>query len=49
MKIKKILSVNVSLYFSFKTPEKIKVKAHKRIRNGKVETVRSHYRRVVER
>ena len=46
MKKEKIVRLSVSLYFAFKTPKLIKVKAHKRIRNGKVEAVRSHYRRI---
>lgn len=44
MKIEKIVRMSVSVYVAFKTPKLIKVKAHKRIRNGKVEAVRSHYR-----
>ena len=36
----------VSLYLGFKAPKLVKVKAYKRIRNGKVEKVRSHYRNV---
>ena len=36
----------VSLYLGFKAPKLVRVKAYQRIRNGKVEKVRSHYRRV---
>ena len=36
----------VSLYLGFKAPKLVKVKAYQRIRNGKVEKVRSHYRNV---
>ena len=39
----------VSLSLEFKAPKLVKVKAYKRIRNGKVEKVRSHYRIVVGR
>ena len=38
--------MSVSLYLEFEAPKLVKVKAHKRIRNGKVQKVRSHYRRV---
>ena len=38
--------LKVSLYLGFKAPKLVKVKAYKRIRNGKVEKVRSHYRNV---
>ena len=47
--MKKILLLKVSLCVAFKTPKLIKVKAHKRIRNGQKEAVRSHYRCVEER
>ena len=46
MKIEKIIRLRVSLSFEFKAPKLVKVKAYKRIRNGKVEKVRSHYRNV---
>ena len=38
--------LKVSLCLGFKAPKLVKVKAYKRIRNGKVEKVRSHYRNV---
>ena len=43
---KKVIRMSVSLYLEFEAPKLVKVKAHKRIRNGKVQKVRSHYRRV---
>ena len=42
----KVFRLSVSLYLGFKAPKLVKVKAYKRIRNGKVEKVRSHYRNV---
>ena len=36
----------VSLYLGFKAPKLVKVKAYKRVRNGKVEKVRSYCRNV---
>lgn len=36
----------MSLYFGFEAPKLVRVKAYERIRNGKVEKVRSHYRNV---
>ncbi len=39
--MKKIKRLKVSLDFEFKAAELVKVKAHKRIRNGKVVKVRS--------
>ena len=42
----KVFRLSVSLYLGFKAPKLVKVKAYKRIRNGKVEIVRSHYRHV---
>ena len=45
MKRKEFL-LSVSLYLGFKAPKLVNVKAYKRIRNGKVEMVRSHYRLV---
>lgn len=44
MKKEKIIRLRVSLSFEFKAPKLVKVKAYKRIRNGKVEMVRSHFR-----
>lgn len=38
--------MKVSLYYEYKAPKLFKVKAYQRIRNGKVEKVRSHYRNV---
>ena len=49
MKTEKIIRLRVSLSLEFKAPELVKVKAYQRIRNGKVEKVRSHYRIVVGR
>ena len=43
---KRFFRVGLSLYLEFEAPKLVKVKAHKRVRNGKVEKVRSHYRRV---
>lgn len=42
----KVFRLSVSLYLGFKAPKLVKVKTYKRIRNGKVEIVRSHYRNV---
>jgi hypothetical protein len=36
--------MRVSLCFEFKAPKLVKVKAYKRLHNGKVIKVRSHYR-----
>ena len=36
----------VTLYFVYEIIRFVKVKAYKRIRLGKVERIRSHYRRV---
>ena len=49
MQTEKIIRLRVSLSFEFKAPKLVKVKAYKRIRNGKVEMVRSHFRVVVGR
>ena len=49
MKTEKIVRLSLSLYLEFEAPKLVKVKAYKRIRNGKVEMVRSHYRIVVGR
>ena len=43
---KKVYRLRVSLYYEFKAPKLVKVKTFKRIRNGKVENVRSHFRYV---
>lgn len=43
---KKEFLLSVSLCLGFKAPKLVKVKAYKRVRNGKVEKVRSHYRNV---
>ena len=43
---KKVFLLSVSLCLGFKAPKLVKVKAYKRVRNGKVEKVRSHYRNV---
>ena len=47
--MKRISYIVVTLYFVYGIPRIVKVKAYKRIRNGKVEKVRSHYRIVVGR
>ena len=44
--MKQINQMTVSLYFEFKAPKLVKVKAHTRIQGGKVVKVRSYYRRV---
>ena len=44
MKKEKVYRMSVSLYLEFEAPKLVKVKTYKRIRNGKVEKVRSHYR-----
>ena len=49
MQTKKILRLRMSLSIEFKAPKLVKVKAYRRIRNGKVEIVRSHFRIVVGR
>lgn len=38
---KKVIRMSVGLYLDFEDPKLVKVKAHKRIRNGKIEKVRS--------
>lgn len=43
---KRILYIVVSLYDVYSTLKLVKVKAYQRLRRGKVEKVRSHYRRV---
>ena len=42
----KVFRLSVSLCLGFKAPKLVKVKAYKRVRNGKAEIVRSHYRNV---
>ena len=49
MKTEKSIRLRVSLSLEFKAPKLVKVKAYQRIRNGKDEKVRSHYRIVVGR
>ena len=44
--MKRISIIVVSLYFVYGITRFVKVKAYKRVRFGKVETVRTHYRRV---
>lgn len=46
MKQKGVFRIGLSLYFGFEAPKLVRVKAYERIRNGKVEKVRSHYRNV---
>ena len=43
---KKEYRLSVSLYYESRAPKLVKVKTFKRVRNGKVEKVRSHYRHV---
>jgi hypothetical protein len=42
----KNIHIKVSLDLEFEAPKLVRVKAHRRIQNGKVVKVRSHYRRV---
>ena len=44
--MRKIFHLEVSLYSECEAPKLVKVKAHKRVLNGKVVKVRSYYRRV---
>ena len=44
--MKRLFQIVVSLYYVYSISKLVKVKAYKRIRRGKVERVRSHYRRV---
>ena len=44
--MKRFFRLVVSLYHEYETLKLVKVKAYKRIRRGKMEKVRSHYRRV---
>ena len=45
--MKKIVHLKVSLdLVEFEAPKFVKVKTHKRVRNGKIVKVCSHYRRV---
>ena len=46
MKQKGVFRIGLSLCLGFEAPKLVKVKAYKRVRNGKVEIVRSHYRNV---
>ncbi|MBR3440082.1 MAG: hypothetical protein IKH00_00285 [Bacteroidales bacterium] len=46
MQKEKVFRMSVSLYLGFKAPKLVKVKTYKRICNGKVVKVRSHYRNV---
>jgi hypothetical protein len=41
--------MKVSLCLEFKAPVYVKVKAYKRVYNGRIVKVHSYYRRVVER
>ena len=43
---RKDFRICVSLCLGYKAPKLVKVKAHKRVCNGKVVNVRSHYRTV---
>ena len=47
--MRKIFHLEVSLYSEYEAPKLVKVKAYKRIQNGKVVKVRPYYRRVWER
>ena len=42
----KIIHMKVSLDLEFGAPKLVKVKAHRRIQNGKIVKICSHYRRV---
>ena len=44
--MKRIAAIVVTLYFVYGISRFVKVKAYKRVRFGKVERVRAHYRRV---
>ncbi len=44
--MKWLFQIVVNLYHEYRIPKLVKVKAYKRIRRGKVERVRSHYRLV---
>ncbi|MBO6169221.1 MAG: hypothetical protein J6O51_04535 [Bacteroidales bacterium] len=44
--MKRFVHMKVSLDFEFEAPKLIKVKAHRRIINGKVINIRQYYRRV---
>ena len=45
-KMKRLFLKIVSLYYVYRIPKLVKVKAYSRRRFGKVEKVRAHYRRV---
>ena len=47
--MKRIDRIEVSMDLEFRAHKLIKVKAHKRLQNGKVVKVRSHYRHVAGR
>ena len=49
LQMHKIFRMKVSLDCEFEALELVKVKAHKRILNGKIVKVRSYYRRVRKR
>ena len=49
LQMSKIFRMKVSLDCEFEALELVKVKAHKRILNGKIVKVRSYYRRVRKR
>ena len=49
LQMHKIVRLRVSLDCEFEALELVKVKAHKRILNGKIVKVRSYYRRVRKR
>ena len=44
--MRRFFRIVLSLYQGYETPRDVKVKAYKRLRHGKVEKVRSHYRGV---
>lgn len=44
--MKRLFQIKVSLYYVYRIPKRVKVKAYKRLRQGKIEKVRSQYRRV---
>ena len=45
--MREILRIDLSLYSEYETPIYVKVRSHKRHRNGKIVKVRSYYRRVL--
>ena len=46
MKTERDFSFSLSLCLEYKTPLFVRVKSYKRLYNGKVVKVRSHYRRI---